>query len=285
MQRNLSTLFVLVLGIGIAQSASSQSAAPESIAPAGQQASPAPPAASDPLAPVVMQRRVIPPNPDGRKMGIVTDISANSFTIKSDSGALCKIQYSADTRMFGTPRPGEMGRSAATPGGEGNEGKMEPAKARFLRPNLKPEDVKLGDMLLGMGVYDATKGILNAESITRIDPDRVRSMKETRETNGKTWIEGTVTALNGNMIRMTSSLDGSTHTISVNANTRYRKRDLTISLADFHVGDLIRVQGLLTGDVFNADGVRLRSYPVSDFAPKSAAGASEAPPQAAAPQN
>jgi hypothetical protein len=88
--------------------------------------------------------------------------------------------------------------------------------------------------------------------IVQLDPDTARRMQEQAASFGKTWLGGKVTAINGTTITLTGSLDNAPHTVVADENTTFRRRRDPITLADIQVGDTVRVEGAVKGDVFAA---------------------------------
>lgn len=219
----------------------------------------------------------------GRQMGTVTEIAADRFIIKTEAGNVVTITFTGGTSITGAVQRGtpieQVDRRHAPPSPSNGEDGSQPKGniPRFTMPKLEQADIKRGDTLLAFGEFNAATHTLTADRIARLDPDQVRWMRETKENYGKTWVEGTVTAIDGARILVTGSMDSASYTVVTGASTEFRKRDVMIALADIHVGALVRVSGSLQGDQFIAKLVRLRSYPVSDMASPKGAGTSSMP--------
>ena len=175
-------------------------------------------------------------------MGMVTEITPDHFTVKTESGDLYTIHYGVNTRiMKAPPRPAN--------GDEPNGTYMG------LPVPIKPTDIKVGDAIGSAGEVDAAAKSVGAVAIFQIDPDTARRLREMQANYGKTWLMGRVTAINETQITIQGGPDNANHTFSADENTTFRKRRDPITLADIQPGDLLRVQGALKDNVFVATTV------------------------------
>jgi hypothetical protein len=122
---------------------------------------------------------------------------------------------------------------------------------------LKPSDIKVGDVIGIMGDIDASSKSVGATVIAQVDPERVQQIRAMEANFGKTWLQGKVTAINETTITLTGTLDNAPHTVVADENTTFRKRRDPVTLADIQVGDIIRVEGAVKNGVFAATSVNV----------------------------
>jgi hypothetical protein len=157
--------------------------------------------------------------------GTVSAVSGSEYTLKTEEGATYKVETGANTRFTKQRQP------------------------------IKAADVHVGDMVMAIGQVDEQAHSVGAAVIALIDPEQVKRMKESF---GKTWIAGTVSAIDMDNLKITvKRADGVTQTIGVDENTSFRKHRESITLADVKVGDSIGGQGALSGDTFVAKELRV----------------------------
>ena len=92
-------------------------------------------------------------------------------------------------------------------------------------------DIHAGDTIAVRGTAATTGGVLNATAITIVLPSE----------------GGVVTAVSGNTLTLTG-FDGTAHTVTVSAATRYQKAGQDAALADVTTGTSIRVEGTSNSD-------------------------------------
>jgi hypothetical protein len=172
--------------------------------------------------------------------GQITEIAADHITIKTESGDSLKVVYNANTRvMQRTPPPaGEARGQERQRGGE----------------QIKITDLKVGDVVGVMGQADPATKAIGAMVIARMDAESIKRAKEMEASFGKTWLGGKVTAINETTLTLNGP-DGKSYSFVVDENTSFSKRRDAITLADIKVGDNLRVQGALKGEVFTATKV------------------------------
>ena len=199
-------------------------------------------------------------------MGTVTETSQDHYIIKTDAGEVYTVHFTSSTRIFkqaagrgpgggaGYGQGGGQGDSNSQGGGNGMRrggyGGNPPQQ-------LKPADIKAGDVISVMGDTDAASKSVNATAIAQVDPERVKQMREMEANFGKTWLQGKVTAINETTITLTGTLDNAPHTVVADENTTFRKRRDPVTLADIQVGDIIRADGALKNGVFVAASVNV----------------------------
>ena len=195
-------------------------------------------------------------------MGTVTEVAADHYTIKTETGETYTVHYSANTRIMKQPaRPQgaavERGGQAGQGGGQGSgQGAGWGAGGGGNPPTpLKSTDIKVGDAITAMGDVDATAKSVGATMVMQIDPERARQMREMQANYGKTWIMGKVTAIDGVKVTLMGAIDNTPHSFVADENTTFRKRRDPITLADIQVGDSIRVDGALKDGSFLATAV------------------------------
>lgn len=177
--------------------------------------------------------------------GTVTAIAPDKLTLKTEGGDVYQVALTPNTRVM-------KGR--------------EPAKIA---------DVHVGDGLGAMGEMDQATRTVHALFVSVVDAEQVKKM---RESLGKTWISGKVTAIDDLKLTILRS-DKVTQVIAVDEDTSFKRggrgmqammqgegavparepragagngagEGESITLADVKVGDNVAGQGTLKGGVF-----------------------------------
>lgn len=157
--------------------------------------------------------------------GTITAVSGSDYTVKTEEGATYEVQTGPNTRFTRQRQP------------------------------LKASDIHVGDMIVAVGQVDDTAHSVGAAVFAVLDPEQVKRMKESF---GKTWIAGTITAINMDELKITLKRpDGAAQTIAVDENTSFKKHRDSITMADIKVGDSIGGQGALANGVFLAKELRV----------------------------
>ncbi|HWE87219.1 MAG TPA: DUF5666 domain-containing protein [Terracidiphilus sp.] len=193
-------------------------------------------------------------------MGTVTDVAADHYTVKNDSGETWTIHYSANTRMMKQPpRPA----NAAPPGQGQGQGEGNGAYMRGGTPPqpIKAADIKVGDAIMAMGDTDQAAKSVGAVMVMQLDPESAKRMEEMRANYGKTWLAGRVTAINDATVTIQGMTDDAARTFMADENTTFRKRREPITLADIQVGDAVRVEGAIKAGQFVATAVSVMGAP------------------------
>jgi hypothetical protein len=121
--------------------------------------------------------------------GTVTAVAGDKVTLKTESGETFQVALTANTRIM-------KGR--------------EPAKAA---------DVHIGDGIGAMGEMDQQAKTVHALVVTLVDAEQVKKMKESY---GKTWISGKVTAIDDLKLTILRS-DNVSQVIAVTEDTSFKK--------------------------------------------------------------
>ena len=173
--------------------------------------------------------------------GTVTAVAADHFTVKSYVGQTYTVNFRDNTRFL---------KQVAGAGGRGN------------RPEqIKAADIKVGDDITAMGQMDSSAKSLGARMIMQLDPQRAQRMRTMMANYGKTWLMGKVTAIDGTKVTLMGAVDQAEHTFAANENTTFRERRNPITLADVHVGDMVRVDGAVKDGAFTAASVAVMAMP------------------------
>ena len=183
-------------------------------------------------------------------MGTVTEVAADHYTIKTDTGESYTIHFSANTRIVKQ----QVGPRQGGGGGMGNGGNPP-------QP-IKPSDIKVGDAVAAMGEVDAAAKSVGAVAVVQLDPERARQMREMQANYGKTWLMGKVTAINETKVSLLGTVDNAAHAFVADENTTFRKRRDPITLADVQVGDMVRVEGAVKDGTFMATSVSVMAMPL-----------------------
>ncbi|MGD0347757.1 MAG: DUF5666 domain-containing protein [Terracidiphilus sp.] len=219
-------------------------------------------------------------------MGTVTEVAADHYTIKTETGEVYTVHFGANTRIIKQPAgmrgPGGGGGGQGTGGGYGRGG-----YGGNPPQEIKATDIKVGDAINAAGDIDATAKSVGATRIALLDPATVKQMQEMAANFGKTWLQGKVTAINGTTITLIGALDNAPHTVVADENTQFRRRRDPVTLADIQVGDTIGAEGAIKNGVFTATAVNVGGgmggpRPNNPAGPPS--GAPPGPPPSAPPQ-
>jgi hypothetical protein len=206
-------------------------------------------------------------------MGTVTEVTADHYTVKTETGEIYTVHYSVNTRILKMPAgmrgPGGgggegRGGGQGMGGGQGRGGQgMGAGMGRGGNPpeQIKPTDIKVGDAIGAMGEVDAAAKSVGAVVIALIDPERAKQMQEMQANYGKTWIMGKVTAIDGVQVTLMGSADNAPHAFVADENTTFRKRRDPITLADIQVGDNVRADGAIKNGTFTATTVNVMGIP------------------------
>jgi len=188
-------------------------------------------------------------------MGTVTEVAADHYAIKTETGETYTVHYSANTRIVKQParQPGESANGGGRERGQGQGG--NPPQA------IKATDIKVGDAIAAMGEIDAAQKSVGAVMVMQIDPERAKQMREMQANYGKTWLMGKVTAIDGVKVTLMGSVDNAAHTFVADENTTFRKRRDPITLADIQVGDMVRAEGAVKDGAFLATTVNAMAPP------------------------
>ena len=182
-------------------------------------------------------------------LGSVTEVAADHYTIKTDSGETYTVHFSANTRIMKAGsgrRQGGRGNSAGEGAGDGE---------RAAPQALKPTDIKVGDFITAGGEVDTAAKSIGAVFIAQVDPERAKQMREMQANYGKTWLAGRITAIDGTTITIDGMVDHAPHSIVVDENTSFHQRRDDITLADIKPGEQLRAEGAVKGAAFLATTV------------------------------
>jgi hypothetical protein len=191
--------------------------------------------------------------------GTVTGVAADHYTVKTDTGEIYTVFFSANTRilkqMAGMRERGEGGRGMGAGAGAGAGGGMGAGMGGNLPQQIQSAGIKVGDTIAAMGEVDATAKSVGAMVVMQLDPERAKQMREMQDNYGKTWLMGRVTAIDGVKVTLLGSIDSIAHVFVADENTSFRKRREPITLADLQVGDLVRAEGAVKDGTFVATQV------------------------------
>lgn len=196
-------------------------------------------------------------------MGTVTEVAADHYTIKNDSGETWTVHYSANTRiMKQPPRPAGTDniRRGAGEGAGGGEGRGMGMGANPPTA-IKAADIKVGDAITAMGEVDQAGKSIGAMMVMQLSPESAKRMEEMRASFGKTWLMGKVAAINETTVTLQSGVDNASHAFVADENTTFRRRRDPITLADIQPGDNVRVEGAIKGGQFVATTVNVMMPP------------------------
>ena len=185
-------------------------------------------------------------------MGTVTEAASDHYTIKTDQGDTYRVFFSVNTRILKQPAPRNQPPAPGTSSAQPAPRQPRDPADRPMPQEIKPTDIKAGDVIMAAGEADASKKTLGAVMIFQVDPERARQMREYQAQFGKTWLAGRITAIDETKITLEAITDHAPHSFLVDENTSFRKRRDSITLADIKVGDQIRVEGAVAAGTFTA---------------------------------
>lgn len=160
-------------------------------------------------------------------MGTVTAVSGSEITLKNEQGEAYKVETSANTHF------------------------------RKDRDEAKISDIHVGDVIVAAGNLDESAKTVGAVFVSVLDPQQAARLQQMRDTFGKTWTAGKITAINADALTITVERpDKTTQTITVDENTTFRKgmrnNAEEITFPDIKVGDMVRANGAVQNGNFAA---------------------------------
>lgn len=218
-------------------------------------------------------------------MGTVTEVAADHYTIKTDTGDVYTVHLSANTRIMKmrAMRAGgggqQGGQGSGQGGGQGGGQGMGGGRGMGNPPEqLKASDIKVDDVIEVRGETDAAAKSVGAAAVALVDPERVKQIREMEANFGKTWLMGKVTGMDGVKVTLTGAMDNAPHSFVADENTTFRRRRDPITLADIQAGDTVRVDGAVKDGVFTAATVSVMgTAPGENPAPSHSAPGSSSP--------
>jgi hypothetical protein len=203
-------------------------------------------------------------------LGTVTEAGTDHYTIKTATGDVYTVHFSANTRIMKAPA---RRRDQGEAGGGGDA-------QQFAPQTLKPAEIKVGDIISAGGEVDAAAKSIGAVAILQIDPERAKQLREMEANFGKTWLMGRVTAVDGVKVTLEGGPDHGLHSFVADENTTFRKRRDPITLADVQVGDMVRTDGAVKDGSFVAATVAVMEMRGgAQGPPNGPGGAPAAPPK------
>jgi hypothetical protein len=175
------------------------------------------------------------------KQGQITEATADHYVIKTSANEVLRINFNEHTRIIG----GTVTPTAA-------QGRFAPGNV--VSGPVSASDILVGDYITTVGeLVETDHNAINAALISKLDPERVKEMKTREAEFGKSWLAGRITAITGTTITINGMIDSAPHNVVVDENTSLTQRHDPATLADLHVGDMIRVDGTGTpGSDFHA---------------------------------
>jgi hypothetical protein len=187
-------------------------------------------------------------------IGTVTEVAADHYTVKTDTGEIYAVHFSVNTRIM-KQVVGQRGTGQARGEGQGAGGGM--GRGGNPPEQIKPTDIKVGDAVAAMGEIDPAAKSVGAIAVLQLDPERAKQIEEMQANYGKTWIMGKVTAIDDVKVTLLGSIDNASHAFVADENTTFRKRRDPITLADIQIGDMVRAEGTLKDGTFTATAVNV----------------------------
>jgi hypothetical protein len=182
--------------------------------------------------------------------GTVTEVASDHYTVKTETGDVYTVHFSANTRIMKAP---ERRRGQGEAGGAG--GGNPPSGGGNPPQQIKASDIKVGDAIAARGELDETAKSVGAVAVLQFDPEQAKRMQEMEANFGKTWLMGKVTAMDGVKMTVQGGPGNAAHSFVADENTTFRKRREPITLGDVQVGDTVRVEGAVKDGTFVATTV------------------------------
>jgi hypothetical protein len=205
--------------------------------------------------------------PGGGIIGTVTEVAADHYKVKSESGGVYTVYFSVNTRIFKQPA-GMRGGGPRRNGGEATGPGPAMGRGGATPEQIKPTDIKVGDAIGAMGEVNSSAKSVGAIAIAQLDPERARQMEQMQASYGKTWIAGKVTAIDGVKVTVGGTMDNRPLSFVADENTTFRKRRDPVTLADIQIGDTVRAEGVLKNGVFTATTVNVMGGPPAGSPPQ-----------------
>jgi Domain of unknown function (DUF5666) len=197
--------------------------------------------------------------------GTVTEVAADHYTIRNDSGESFTVHFSANTRFVRQSAQGSTGgrgQSVGQGGGQaGGGGRGQFGGGGNPPQQIKPTEIKVGDAVAAMGEVDTTAKSIGAVMVMQLDPERAKQMLEMQANYGKTWLMGKIIGVDGVKVTLMGTVDNVSHAFVADENTTFRKRRDPITLADLQIGDTVRVEGAVKDGAFLATTVNAMGGP------------------------
>jgi hypothetical protein len=187
--------------------------------------------------------------------GTVTETAADHFAVKTFEGEAYNVDFGDNTR-FMKLQGGMGGRRGMGGGGMGRRG-----MGGNPPQQIKASDIKVGDAIMARGEVNTSTKTVGAVAVMELDPQMAQCMQQMAAEYGKTWLMGRVTNIDGTKLTLMGTQDSAEHVFVVNENTDFRERRNPITLSDVKPGDMVRVQGALSGGTFTASMVNVMRAP------------------------
>lgn len=195
----------------------------------------------------------------GGRLGQVTEVAPDHLVIKTMANEVIRVNVLDRTRIVdGTVRQRTTGEiPPPAPGQTAQPGPVP--MGGYVPATIKVTDIAVGDYVTTVGEMPPGEGIINASMISKMDPERVKQLKAQQAEFGKSWLMGRVTAVDGNKITLTGSVDNASHRFVVDASASITLHRAPASMKDIQVGSLIRAEGTMANGVFTAKSVMMIS--------------------------
>lgn len=183
----------------------------------------------------------------------VIHVPAFGQNAPSAEGRLAGLFSSGGTVVRGTVTAASHG-VLQIEAAKGDTYKIETGPNTFFRKDRQPiqfSDIHAGDMVLSGGQLDTKAKTLGAVFVAVVSAEQMQQLQQRQADFGKTWLAGTVTALDGTMITVALP-DRKTQMISVDENTSFRRHHESIVLPDIKTGDHVYARGAVEKGVFTA---------------------------------
>lgn len=182
--------------------------------------------------------------------GTVSEAAADHFTVKTFEGDTYNVQFGGNTRFM---KMG-CGMGGGRMRGQGGKGGNPPQQ-------IKAGEIKVGDAITARGEVNSSLSTVGATAIVLLNPQVAQRMQQMAADYGKTWLMGSVTAIEGATVTLMGSQDHAAHSFVANENTNFREQRNPITLADIKTGDVVRVQGSSSDGTFTASSVNVMRMP------------------------
>jgi len=177
--------------------------------------------------------------------GVVIAIDADDYSIKTDSGRTFIVHSTLATQFV------RRTTNNTTVG----SGKDEKAGSNASEQSLTRRAIHMGDYVIATGM--ATGKSIRTIRIMQLDPEGVKTIRQLRDTYGKTWLMGSITRISHDKVKLKGILDFPSRTFTVAKTAISGSGPETATWQDLHKGAFMRADGSLINGRFSASKIEV----------------------------
>ncbi len=122
---------------------------------------------------------------------------------------------------------------------------------------IEASNIHPGDTITAIGEVDDVGKSVGSVVIVRLSRARAARLRKLEASYGKTWLAGSITAVQGQQITILGAVDRMPHTITVDGSTTYQYLREPVAFTDLHPGEMIRIAGAGQNGEFSARKIRV----------------------------